>query len=77
MPNDNSPPQIERFGKKMMPPEKSNIKFGENGLDVKSPQKKIARDSSMDSEKKMKNANNASYIELGTKSHDIRSGSYF
>ena len=28
---------VDKFGKKMMPPEKSNIKFGENGIEVKSP----------------------------------------
>lgn len=43
---------LDKFGKKMMPPEKSNIKFGENGIDVKSPLKEKARANSNGSDNK-------------------------
>lgn len=51
-PEKHHSPNIDKFGKKMMKPEKGNIKFGENGLEVKSPEKGKPRNNSNDSEKK-------------------------
>ena len=68
---------IDKFGKKMMPPEKNNIKFGENGVDVKSPQKEKPRNNSNDSSEKKSGFNKFSTnINIKDHSHEAKSGLY-
>ena len=67
---------IDKFGKKMMPPENNNIKFGENGLDVKSLQRDKPRQNSNSSEKKRAFNKFSTNIDIKDHSQEAKSGLY-
>lgn len=68
---------LDPFGKKMMPSEPSNIKLGENGLDIKSPTMDKPRNRSNSSEKKSPFNKFNTSIDIKDHSMEAKSSLYY